>query len=214
MKKCINLMLVTLLSMCILVSCKKSTSKDYSLSVKDKTWWGVFTYTGQPLQYYSVHFNADNTLSWSQLSGNYPGQWTISDRHITFTLAGTNVLNKADISDADTLMNISANSNTYVINSCKLVANPPISLDNTSWSGTITISGTPYLLLMSFMPGLKVKVSIGGSVYPVQSYTSSPSGAMQIPISSASYLFAVIAAGNEMKGCEANPATQWHTTKQ
>ena len=83
------MVLVILLVTNILLSCKKSNDsiptpsiKDYSVSIKDKTWWGTFTINGQKAQYYSVQFNADNSLVWSQLSGDYPGKWTLDGKKL------------------------------------------------------------------------------------------------------------------------------------
>ena len=75
MKKYSRILLATFLSSGILFGCKKDKTvktpepKDYSLSVENKTWWGELAYTGKPIEYYSVHFNADKTLLWSQFAG-------------------------------------------------------------------------------------------------------------------------------------------------
>lgn len=78
MKKYSSMFVAILLVAGIFSSCKKENaapkSKDYAASINDKSWWGVFTYTGETSQYYTVHFNSDNTLIWSQLSGDYAGQ--------------------------------------------------------------------------------------------------------------------------------------------
>ena len=100
MKKYIVAMLFALLSTGVLFSCKKSstpvsTPKDYAASIKDKTWWGVMTYTGQALQYYSVHFYADNSLFWSQIDGDYLGQWTINNKQLAITFTISNVQNES-----------------------------------------------------------------------------------------------------------------------
>ena len=132
MKKYVSTMLVILLLTVTIFSCKKSNGpKDYNASIKDKTWWGEFAYTGQDAEYYSVHFNVDNSLTWTQWSGDYPGQWTLNGKQLTITFTGNSVEINADISDDDKLMNISDNTANSEINSGQLIVNPKISLDNT-----------------------------------------------------------------------------------
>ena len=51
MKKYSRIILVALLLMEIIVSCKKSntlpaTSKDYTASIEDRNWWGMLTNAG------------------------------------------------------------------------------------------------------------------------------------------------------------------------
>ncbi len=118
---------VTLIFAVVLIlsftGCKKNSTpspKDYSASIKDKNWWGVVTYTGETSQYYSVHFNADNTLVWSQLSGDDPGQWTLQGKTLTIHFSGSKEKDKdeikVDISDDDKFLAISDNTLKYEIN--------------------------------------------------------------------------------------------------
>ena len=89
MKNGIIKILAFLFSAGILVGCKKENgpaAKDYAASIKEKTWWGVVTYTGKEAEYYSVHFNSDNTLMWSQFAGDYSGHWATSGNALTITL--------------------------------------------------------------------------------------------------------------------------------
>jgi hypothetical protein len=219
MKKYKNIMLVTLLLTVIIVSCKKSsTPKDYSASIKDKTWWGVITYTGKEAEYYSVHFNANNTLLWSQFSGDYTGKWVINDKELTMTFDVSNAEIKADISDDDKLLNIIDNTGAFEMNTGQLIINPNIPLDNTEWKGKI-ITGTPYLVNMSFRPPLKVDIQISYT-YTNNSYTRSASGAViradikQVGSSGSSLFFGVIISAGEMKGSEKKSNNQWQATKQ
>lgn len=84
MKKHISIALV-IFCPSLLLSCKKDGAKDYTASVAEKTWWGVFTYIGKDAEYYSVHFNADKTLSWSQFSGDYTGRWAVNGKELTMS---------------------------------------------------------------------------------------------------------------------------------
>src|SRR6266542_4422176 len=114
MKKYISTILLTLTM--VMDSCIKSdTPKDYAVSIKDKTWWGTITYTGKTTEYYSVHFDADSSLLWSQLSGDYAGKWRIANRQLTMTFTGINDVIKADITDDDKLENISDNASYYEV---------------------------------------------------------------------------------------------------
>lgn len=133
-----GIMAITLLIMGIVVSCSKGNEpapKDYGISIKDKTWWGQLSYTGKPLEYYSVHFKADNSLLWSQLSGDYPGQWVVNGKQLTMTFPGIGTTIKADISD-DRLLDISDDNTAFAIATGERVLNPTISLDNTIWKGS------------------------------------------------------------------------------
>jgi hypothetical protein len=92
MKKHSRILLAALLLSGILSGCKKDKtdkipgSKDYSLSIADKTWWGELAYTGKAIEYYSVHFNADKTLLRSEFAGDYAGHWAISGNKLIMTL--------------------------------------------------------------------------------------------------------------------------------
>ena len=60
MKEYSRIIIITLLSLASIVSCKKNnTPKDYLASINSKTWWGSITYTGKAPEYYSVYFNSD-----------------------------------------------------------------------------------------------------------------------------------------------------------
>ncbi len=213
MKRYPSLILVALVLIGILCSCKKnSTDKDYGASIKDKTWWGQLSYTGKPLEYYSVHFKADNSLLWSQLSGDYPGQWVVNGKQLTMTFPGISTTIKADISD-DRLMDISDDNAAFAIANGERVLNPTISLDNTIWKGTFLQGGSePYQ--MKFMPGLKVQIKIGIYSYAPYNYTRSESGAVIKFTSTGDIFFGVVTSGSEMKGHYAVPQFPWEVTKQ
>jgi len=215
MKKYISIIPITLIILSILISCKKSeTPKDYTASIKDKTWWGQFTYNGETAEYYSVHFNADNTLIWSQLAGDYPGLWIINDKQLKMIFPALGSEIKGDISDNDTLMNISDNNASVTINSGKLIANPNILLDNTVWKGYAKIT-TSKVMELTFIPGSQVRINIENSPIYSYVYTRSLSGSVfrTVPIGGEVF-FGVITSGSEMKGSVGYSSKPWATTKQ
>jgi len=191
---------------------------DYSLSVKDKTWWGVFTYTDKDAEFYSVHFNTDNTFIWSQFSGDYKGQWTISGKDLSMIFdASTNEM-RANIGDDDKLVNVTDNSGNSTINTCQFIANPNISLDDTEWKGQI-VSGTPYLLEIGFRAPLKADIRLGYT-YTNNTYTRSSSGAviradiMPAGAAAGTTFFGLIISESDMVGCSKNSNNQWKASKQ
>jgi hypothetical protein len=153
MKKNAETILVILFSICIMISCKKENAKDDSGAIRDKTWWGEFNYTGKTPEYYSVHFNADKTFTWSQMLGDYAGKWTMNGKQLTMTFVGSSLEIKADISDDNQMVNISDNTNASEINSGQLIVNPNVTIVSTVWKGFYNIS--PYQL--SFLDGLTMK---------------------------------------------------------
>jgi hypothetical protein len=219
MKKYISIILVTLLSMGIIDSCKKdSTSKDYTNAIKSKTWWGTLTNPGETAQYYSVYFNADNSLVWSQQSGNYTGKWTINGKQLTLDFVTPAVQVKADISDDNTLKNIVTN-NSSVVNSGKMIVNQTASLDNTVWKGLMSLGTGQQIFQLSFMIGSKVEVKVGATTFGTYPYTRSVSGVV-IQFSLGAYpYFGIISSDNEMKGHWRTSTAStdyflWQTTKQ
>jgi hypothetical protein len=220
MKKYLKIMLAIILSTGILFSCKKDSTpepKDYAASIKDKTWSGAFTYTGEKTEYYCVHFNTDNTLLWSQLSGDYAGKWVVNGKALTMTFDANTAQIKADISEDDKLMNIAvSNTGSYIINSGGLIANPNIALDNTVWQGLY--NGSPNSLQLSFMPGLKVELRRSNIVDKIYTYQRSASGAVirfKQGIANPVYpFFCVINSGMEIKGNDTNSFNPFQLTKQ
>jgi hypothetical protein len=183
MKKHIGIILITLLSTGIFVSCNEDdVSKDYAASIKDKTWWGELTNAGEGgSQYYSVYFNANNTLVWSQLAGDYGGQWLLDKNKLTLTFTGLDVIMTAEISDDDTWTNITTNTPNKV-NSGELAVNPNMNLDNTLWSGMerpINASGISLdtnALQMRFSPNFTYTIRAGEYTAIGFTYEKSPFG--------------------------------------
>lgn len=211
MKKYFKIILVTFLLTGILFSCKKSsTPKDYTASIKDKTWGGELTYSGKTTEYYSVHFNADNTLTWSQFAGDYAGHWILSGKQLTITFNGNNTELKADISDDDNLVNITDNTTASEINSGELITNSIMSLDNTVWKGAMNYPVTKALQL-SFTPGLQIVFNLENTPVKTYTYTRNPSNAT---IRISTVFFGMITSGSKMKGSVDNAVYIWQTTKQ
>jgi hypothetical protein len=216
MKKYLRILLITLLSTVILFSCKKTNTpapNDYTAAIKDKTWWGIFAYTGKTPEYYSLQFNADNTLMWSESVGDYPGKWVLKDRTLTITFNASGSQIKADIgTDDKQLINISVNNNLYVVNSCELIAHPNITLENTNWNGSTSSYGV--IFATKFRPGFVVDVNLNFST-KTYSYSRSASGAA-FRVIGAPY-FGVLTSDTTMKGTIiSSPASTvaWYTTKR
>jgi len=215
MKKHFSIILETLIVLGIFSSCEKSnTLKDYSASIKDKTWWGTITYTGQIPEYYSIHFNSDNSLIWSQLSGDYEGHWVVKGNQVTITLNGSGAQITADISDDDKLMNFSDNTELSEVNTGELIKTPIVFLDNTSWAGSvINVDVNPTAIIMNFTPDNNVEIahfSQGAYIY-----SRSASGVvLRFYIAATFKFFGVIISSNEIRGSMDVPEYQWKVTKQ
>ena len=198
-------------------SCKKDshpTPKDYSTSIKTKTWWGQITYSGQTAEYYSVHFNADNTLLWSQLSGDYTGKWSIADKTISLSFDASPAVIKASITEDDKFFNISDNTGYYEINSGQIVSNPDMVLDNTIWKGSAIII-LPIAYQLNFLTGNKLDTKKGTTTTGPYTYTRSASGgAIRIKVSGTEQSFGVITSSTEMKGSYNDASAPWSLTKQ
>jgi hypothetical protein len=226
MKKYLTILLATILSTVILFSCKKSNSaapKDYAASVKNKTWWGSFNYTRDTTQYYSVHFNTDNTFLWSQLSGDYIGKWSVNDKALTMSFDASTAIIKATITDDDKLAGITDNTSLYEIKSGQLIENPSIPLDNTVWTGwvyPVISTGTLTPIKLSFLPGNAIVILKAGVSFGPYAYTRSASGAViktTHTVINPYYtdpFFCVITSATEMKGSDAGAAFRWNAIKQ
>lgn len=205
MKKYFKISLVTILLTSILSNCKKESTavpaKDYTASIKDKTWWGQLTYTAKTQEYYSVHFNADNTLLWSQLSGDYAGKWVVKDNILTMTFDANTADIKATITDDNKLSNITDNTGYYEINTGEISTNQLIQLDDTMWQGPI-ILGEQKILQLQFRPGFAVEPKHDNITVGVGSYSYkilAGNGCIRITINTG-FTFAVVTASSEMKG--------------
>ena len=216
MKKYLSIISITLLSIATLFNCndEDAAPKDYAASIKDKTWWGTLTNSGEAIQYYSVHFNAGNSLVWSQLSGDYLGQWSLDKNKLTITFTAPAVIVTTEISDDNTWVNITTNTSN-IVNSGELVANPNITLDNTEWNGVDISGGVTKSLKLIFTPNLEVSTVIdnkgaGGVPY---NYTRLASGGA-IRITAGYPYFGVITAGGELRGSRQSYINSWQATKQ
>jgi hypothetical protein len=218
MKKYTGRAIFALIITAILFSCKKSSTKDIAQSIKDKTWWGQLTYTGKPAEYYSVQFNADNSLVWSQLTGDYAGHWVLEGKTLTITFTGNTVQIKADISDDDKLLNITDNTTASEINSGQLIIDPNISLDNTTWKGSLEQGPNPSVnIQLKFIPGSKVEFN-AINLAVTYNYTRTSSGAVIRFSTFLGPIFGIITTSSEMKGIEESGLTsvhyQWQAAKQ
>jgi len=211
MKKYLSVVVFIVMVTGIIFGCKKSNSpKDYAAAVKDKTWWGTLTYPGKSAEYYSVHFNGDNSLTWSQIAGDYAGQWVLNGKQLTITFTGISVEIKADISDDDKLMNITDNTANSEINSGQLIVNPNISLDNTKWVGVFSTMSYQ----VSFLTGMKLNTQTSNIDYGPTAYARSASGAViRFNTNSVSYVFGVITSDSIMRGTDPSNS-QWSVGKQ
>src|SRR5687767_10207657 len=99
MKKYSGIIFTVLLSMTMIVGCKKDGVKDYTAIIKNKTWWGQLTNPGETAQYYSVYFKSDGNLVWSQRDADYAGKWVVDGKQVTMDFPAISVQIKADISD-------------------------------------------------------------------------------------------------------------------
>lgn len=220
MKKYIKFCVVTILLVINMAACKKENDlKDYISSINEKTWWGELTYTGKTPEVYSVHFNADKTLIWSQFSGDYTGHWIINENELTLTFDASTAEVKATITQDDKLATISDNTNSYEINNGNLIKVSNINLDNTEWIGKLSIStGTYHDYKINFFPGSKIVVDEQGVTYTNNSYSRTPSGAVirtKFQSGSGAYLnfFGIIVSETEMYGSQKNSESRWFAKK-
>jgi hypothetical protein len=204
MKKNLTIARVALLSLLVLFSCKKSTTptpKDYTSSIKNKTWWGMVTNNGRA-EYYSVHFNADNSFKWNQLAGEYDGKWTVSGKQLSLTFPALSIEIKADIGDNDRLMNFTDNNPNSIMNSGELVENPNIPLDNTLWNGSMVQVGASYTLQIIFTGGAQIGLVVNNTLPPIIGVyaRSADGGSIRVNGIAGVAFFGVLSAPGEMKG--------------
>ncbi len=219
MKKYLIILITTLMAAAMLSSCKKETTtaaKDYSLSIKGKTWWGTLTNAGESPQYYSVSFSADNLILWSQFSGNYTGEFAVDKNKLTMTFINPSVIVTADITDDNKLINITTNTANKV-NSGELLVNPNVSLENTIWKGNGNFNPiVPTSLQFSFLAGSKVETKISNTTYAPGAYARSAHGGFirfTIPVS-LDPMFCVLTSSGVMNGSYSSSQYTWQLTKQ
>jgi hypothetical protein len=176
MKKYIGNTPVTILLIALLWSCSKSNGPtDYASFIKDKTWWGTLTHTGQEMEYYSIHFNSDSSMIWDEALVSLPGHWHVDGKKLTISFQPSSLEITADISDDKKLINIEDNSGNYEINSGQIIENPNIALENSVWKGTVML-GTQQPAEMDFNANNKVVLTTGTTAYPENPYSRSASG--------------------------------------
>jgi hypothetical protein len=217
MKKYLSRLIAFFLFIATLQSCKKDNAalpfKDYSLSVKDKVWWGTLTNAGETLQYYSVHFSDNKLLLWSQFSGDYSGEYTVEKNKLTMTFVNPSVVVTADITDDNKLTNITTNTANKV-NSGELVDNPKIPLQGTVWSGNF--SSASATMQLNFLEGGRVETTLAGYGFPSGSYSRSASGGVlhfTVPMV-AHPMFCVITSAGTMRGSYNLPTNTWQVSKR
>ena len=212
MKKYISIISVTLMVMSITFGCKKDNEpKDYGAFIKDKSWWGTFSNAGENNQYYSVHFNADSSLLWSQLSGDYAGKWTLEGNKLTLNFTALAVKITAEISDDNKLLNIATNSPNKVYTG-KLNENTINLLDNTVWKDANNSSSSAVQL--SFFSGEKVETRLGPAIFATNPYTSSSSGFIRFTPAFNFKFFGVFTSDNELNGSYNDAEHSWQAIKQ
>lgn len=222
MKNNLSILIATLLLIGALIGCSKDNNssdyipiKDYSASIKNKTWWGVLTYAGKTAEYYSVHFSSDNTLIWSQLSGDYAGTWVINNKSIILKFGGSSSEIKAEISDDDKFLSISDNTASYEINNGQLMATANIPLDNTLWKGIVLGAGSVSNLQLNFLPSAKVEFILNNTNYGLFSYVRSPfGGAFRLDTGGGYYYFGVFISATQLKGSGNSSEFPFQLTKQ
>lgn len=216
MKKYITITMLALMVMAILFSCKKDNAKDFTASIAEKTWWGKFTYTGKSPQYYSIHFAANGSFTWSEATGDLMGHWSVDGKHLTLTLGATGKQIKADITADGKLFNIENNSvNGYTIDSGDLIANPTTSpLENTLWKGSYTTGsgiGMTAAVGFRFLPASKFQMEFVSTTLTPYNYTRSASG---VVIRGQYNVFGIVISETEMKGTDGGNYYDWQLTKQ
>ena len=104
-----------------------------------------------------------------------------------------------------------------VIGNIKVIPDPKLPIDTTTWDEETNSGGAGGPLQLSFMPGAKVQAKWGSAVY-VSSYTRSASGpVIRFTAHSAEYslpFFCVLTSRTNMQGSINAGASRWHVTKQ
>jgi hypothetical protein len=218
MKKFVSVLVIIAWSCIIFTSCKKSNDSsnngNTSSAVSDKTWWGMFTYPGDTTEYYSVHFNADSTMLWNQMLGEYGGKWTLSGNHLSMNFTN-GVIITADITGGNKLSAFKVN-NTSIINSGELLASPYTqSLDGTKWRGAFYDKiGSDYPMGMEFKSGNQVDITIDGMATETFSYVRSGSGVTIRAKNGSEVWFGLLMSDTTINGTVDKAENKWVMTKQ
>jgi hypothetical protein len=113
-------------------SCKKdeNTTPDYSSAFKNTVWTGELNYSGRATEPFSVSFADGGNLTWSELTGDYPGAWKLEKGQLVISMGGS-VSFTADVSGGNQLTNIkSTDLGGRMLNNAA-EPNPDEVLDNT-----------------------------------------------------------------------------------
>jgi hypothetical protein len=214
MKKHTSMLLIVVLNAGVFISCKKD-NKTKDKSVAGKTWFGQVTYTYQSPEYYCIHFNDDHSLIWSQFSGDSTGRWLQEGRSLKINFTGNSNEIRAEISDNDTLMNVSDNSTNFQINSGKLVADPNMSIDNTLWKSIIydKSSGISLAMQMSFKPDSKVEIKVG-SIQGLFTYVRYATGGVIRVKYPTMNIFGIVVSDREIDGSYYGAFDSYEMTRQ
>jgi hypothetical protein len=220
MKKQFSLIPTILIFAILFISCKKETAsdsnkpKDYAASIVNKTWWGTFAYKNQTDEYYSMYFNADNTLEWDQFLGKFKGFWVLDSNRLTITFEGNDTKITAKIGEDSTLSHFSDNTDFSEIKSGQMVGNPKITLDNTTWEGKFKHLEDSISVKLEFKEKSQFLGTFMSTQFIVSDYSSSSSGgALRLSLGGRD-VFLVIVSNTDMYGTIISYIYPIHLTKQ
>jgi hypothetical protein len=189
---------------------------DYSTVISEKTWWGQLTNPGTQPQFYSVHFNADLSLVWSQASGDYIGNWKLDSNHLVLNFPSISVTVNADVAKDSTLTHITC-SNSSTINSGKMLGLTSKPLIGTTWNGPYYDSNKLlHALTFIFSDAVNVDVLMDG-VSEVYQYIVTTSGVVFRTNPRSSYFHVFFGLNNKdgvWVGTDVNPENTWTVFKQ
>jgi hypothetical protein len=189
---------------------------DYNPFISEKTWWGNLTNPGEQLQLYSVHFNADLSLVWSQASGDYFGNWKLDGNHLVLNFPSIAVTVKADIAKDSTLTNITC-SNTSTINSGKILSVSGQPVAGTTWKGNyLDANRLPHAITIVFIDAVNVNIILDGASVVYQ-YNVTESGVVfrtNVNPGSSHVYFGLNRQDGQWVGTDMNPENVWNVSKQ
>jgi hypothetical protein len=156
-----KLMILIISLATVLAACSKSDDKtppkDYSTAIKGKVWVGELTYSGKTKEYYSVQFKTDNSLIWSEYSGDYAGKWVVDGQRLKLTFTASGKQFNAGITDDNKLIDITNYpTNGWEVNTGEINNNADMVLDNTIWNESHPDRPDFYVMTLSFKQGLKM----------------------------------------------------------